>query len=810
MTSLIDNIRRDALAGRPAVFRQGPGPLPDPDDEAWAEFTVPGAELADLIHLFPQGGARRGIGIVGVCVRGDMELMGMDLDLPLMLVRCQIVGSLSMREATVRSLNLAGTVCRRVSASGLRTRGEAVFTDGFTAHGGLDLRHATIDGHLATTGARLGGDATAVALNLDLTTIGAGAFLDRTQTEGRIVLRNARVEGTLNCRDSILTARPVALDACGISVGGDLRLDRSVVRAPVWLVGATVGGQLACDAATLHGLDGEGALVAQSLTATGGVFIEEGTTVRGGGLRFANATVGGQLRVAETTIEPDGTEALDLEGATLAGGVKLGPGLVSHGELRLSALQAAGQVALKRVVVHQPDGVAIGGDGAHFDGGLVVLGETIIEGSARFHSVRVGNQLSFSEATFSSADDDAMSLDGARVDGDVFFDEGVTIDGGLRMIGATVLGDLVLKDATVIDEDVAFDAQRLTVRDSVYLGERLTSRGRIVLRDAKVGAAIVAVGATIESPGQVALDLMGVAASRVGVHRTVLRGALRLDGLVCEGDVMLSCTASARRDGVAVTARSASISGALRMRGGFSVGGKVDLRATTARGLDDEARTWPAEMDVTGFRFASLDGKDRGWRSRRDWLRRQVEPSPKPYLQLAAVYRDHGDEAGARKILMERHTAPIRRDRPAAWRADGPPWWRRVGRQLLRLTIGHGYAPWRVLYLLVPLLTVMSLWYAHAEHHDMLVPTRSAQTVRSSACTDEHPCVQPVVYAIDTLVPVLDLGQRSRWATDASDRGPQFWDDGRWLSLAAWVTTALGWALTTLIVAGFSGVVRRD
>jgi hypothetical protein len=90
------------------------------------------------------------------------------------------------------------------------------------------------------------------------------------------------------------------------------------------------------------------------------------------------------------------------------------------------------------------------------------------------------------------------------------------------------------------------------------------------------------------------------------------------------------------------------------------------------------------------------------------------------------------------------------------------------------------------------------------------VTNASGDEPRSSACDDNYPCVQPVVYALDNLIPIVELGQRSRWTPDQSHRGTTWIDDGRWLAVATWTTSTLGWILATLVAASFTQVVRRE
>jgi hypothetical protein len=287
-------------------------------------------------------------------------------------------------------------------------------------------------------------------------------------------------------------------------------------------------------------------------------------------------------------------------------------------------------------------------------------------------------------------------------------------------------------------------------------------------------------------------------------------GEVRLVGAQISKQLACNGATLTNPGGIALNAAGTTITGAVFLHDGFTATGVVDFTNATASALEDREADWPDALAVTGFRYDTLRSDARGWRSRRGWLRRQVEPDPSAYRQLAAGYRASGDDVDARKTLMERHTALIRRDRPGSWKAHFPGPAGRLWRRLLGLSIGHGYEPWLVLWLVVPLLVGMACWYDRADDRELLVPTASARGVTSSTCTSEYPCVQPFVYALDTLIPVIELGQRSRWTPDISATDDGYLDDGRWLGAATWIMSVLGWVFATLIVAGFSGVIRKE
>jgi hypothetical protein len=74
----------------------------------------------------------------------------------------------------------------------------------------------------------------------------------------------------------------------------------------------------------------------------------------------------------------------------------------------------------------------------------------------------------------------------------------------------------------------------------------------------------------------------------------------------------------------------------------------------------------------------------------------------------------------------------------------------------------------------------------------------------ANRCTASYPCFFPAGYAIDTVVPIINVHQAQYWAPDG--HAPWGWV---WVT-ETWMATALGWALATLLVAGYTGLVRQD
>ncbi|MNL74764.1 hypothetical protein D3C87_2004470 [compost metagenome] len=60
------------------------------------------------------------------------------------------------------------------------------------------------------------------------------------------------------------------------------------------------------------------------------------------------------------------------------------------------------------------------------------------------------------------------------------------------------------------------------------------------------------------------------------------------------------------------------------------------------------------------------------------------------------------------------------------------------------------------------------------------------------------------MYSLDTLLPVLDMGQRSFWRPNPTKPG------GRVAINYFYFHSVVGWALSLLAVAGFSGLVKSS
>ena len=80
---------------------------------------------------------------------------------------------------------------------------------------------------------------------------------------------------------------------------------------------------------------------------------------------------------------------------------------------------------------------------------------------------------------------------------------------------------------------------------------------------------------------------------------------------------------------------------------------------------------------------------------------------------------------------------------------------------------------------------------------------------------NEYPAFQFIIYSIDTFVPVVNLHQSKYWLPNAN-KGKMLCET-RWFKIHSgglflfylWLHTIAGWVLSTLFVAGLTGLVPK-
>jgi hypothetical protein len=90
------------------------------------------------------------------------------------------------------------------------------------------------------------------------------------------------------------------------------------------------------------------------------------------------------------------------------------------------------------------------------------------------------------------------------------------------------------------------------------------------------------------------------------------------------------------------------------------------------------------------------------------------------------------------------------------------------------------------------------------QHQHVIVPIGDIKGLHpvptATQCTSNYPCF----YTVDEVIPIINVHQADYWGADG--HAPWGW---AWVSLT-WAATAAGWALATLLAAGYTGLVRQN
>jgi hypothetical protein len=310
----------------------------------------------------------------------------------------------------------------------------------------------------------------------------------------------------------------------------------------------------------------------------------------------------------------------------------------------------------------------------------------------------------------------------------------------------------------------------------------------------------------------------------VALNRITIEGRLHFTG----GSFFGPDPAPGNEHGHAIEAISATV------RGGIDLGWKtvtpsVDFTNAATTSLADDPATWPQRLTIAGLTYDRLtnpqDAPPRQvWdqAARCAWLARQAEFDSGPYEQAARVFRQHGYAREAEQILI------AQRDQARRISRSGASWPRRAIDAIYAI-IGYGYRPSRVLWLLAALLVLVTASLevpasqatlrAANGNGDVyattgLLATSASPPAPGPAARGSSPsadtcgngevrCFSPVLYAIDTVIPLISLNQRSTWYPDPHLRGGELmlW----WLNLA----TLLGWLLSSIFAISLARLSRN-
>ena len=809
-----------------------------PDDppvaEAWGpERTIRAAVLQHLLVAKKWDVRAKGVRIRGARISGCLNLEAATLRCPLRLENCFLDGPRPVFDYATASL-LALNGCRLSGFTGdTLTVTKGLYFFGSTFTGPLDLPGANITGMLACSGVQLAvPDQGGVALRAVRMKVDGGVFLEEGFTAaGAVRLVRANITGNLECSSARLEGADGdgnALAADGLKVGGDVLLNQAsgqkfTAAGVVSFVGADITGNLSCSGARLDGANDDGnALVADGLKVGGSVFLNEGFTAAGV-IRLVRANVAINLDCSNAQLKREGN-ALVANGLKVGGDVLLnqasGQKFTAAGAVSLVGADITGNLECSsaRLDGANDDGNALVADGLKVGGDVFLNAGFTAAGAISLLGADIAGNLECSGAqlTREGKDGNVLIADVLKVGHDMFLDEGFTAAGAISLLGANITANLECRGAQLNRADGngnALVAGGLKVGGDMFLDEGFTAAGTVSLQSVSVGGSLllslgepaeVKAGKSASVKPTTALDATGAQVT----HRLGWWPAEQVAGLVILEDAAVGQLEDSWQtdEGPRPNGYWARADKGLLRLDGFTYArcaSEHEQQATLEQRLawigSQPVPTWGARLltAIRAPRQAWSESKDRR-ASRR--ARAAYGFTPQPYEQLANVYQQAGQNREARMVALAR-----RRD--LRFYGNLTPY-RKALNWLLDKTIEYGYQTWRAVVGITALYIVIFLLFRYAQHRTgLIVPVQPVNGLSpkptAAICTSNYPCFSPIGYAIDTVIPIINVHQANYWGPNASAHL------GWFFVYASWVGIVLGWAFATLAVAGYTGLVRN-
>ena len=762
-----------------------------------------------LLDALPRAGLSISlVRLEDAAIIGSLDLRGSRLALGLSFRRCDFDCPIQLTEAAIPGFEIAG--CRIRS----------VFADRLTVHGSLLIRAAPKDSkppaRLVASGAiRLNG--ATIHGNLDM----EGALLGAEQAGAQSYLPPDGTEPVCRWSGGVVKSHWASAGSDSANAAG---------QRDVWI-------SLAADGLRV---DGHALFV--------GPFLANGE------LRLDGCTIGRNLDCSGARLLNPGGYTLSAAGARVAGSLYLGsphhesrrddnPRFHSRGIVRIDGARVEGDIDCSdglfvATAFHKRwrasngmsnDAYALKADGVDVGANLRLAGRFTAHGNVSMINAKVDRDLNLMGARFFFPGGEALCCDGVSVAGAVFVDNGkyqnFRTDGVLRFVLADVKQGFYVRHAV-------FDCAHSPAELLQYAGFE-----------------------NFRAPEQLQGDSGN---PEPGSH-----GKLN--------HVTYAC---------GIYAEDAKISGTFTWKGvrrvrAFGKPGHyrtwLHISGSHAEKVEDELASWHNldRFDVTNCRYRSIDGLfhehyrtpkelDTYIEERLCLLDREYAPlslppdslpesrdatitrdraidrfKPQPYLQLARVLRTAGLDTAADEVIvrLERHRN----------RYSGFSDLTRFGRWLFfDLLLRYGFDRSRPAIALLGLAAISAVVFQIGYCNNEILPTWHNKEDLTAPADPTRPLVafNAFVFAVDSLVPLVDLNQKDNWeaeplavrepgrepkveqSSDAQNSGPVPWFDipryialmwdypSRAVALLVIINKCVGWVLTTAFVGGVTGVLR--
>lgn len=695
----------------------------------------------------------------GGTVEGSLDLSNVDLSHALTFRGTTFSNTVQLANANTRSVIFKD--CKF---------NDGINGNGVTVNGDLIFFSCDINGHLRTPASE---------------SRAATVWLSEATVEGRLLMKETTITPTTLDGER----EPRAIHADRLRLRSNLRMTQGFrADGEIRLIGAVIDGSV--DLTSVHISSDELAVNLGEARIGGTLFVLPGP----GGQRpsiegqfdLSGTTVEGQVLIVAADFSPSSEQrsyyrnkrqadlTFSAVRAQLHGDVDFVDQCSMGGRLSLSGAEITGHCYLNDLVVdHDGDGYSIDLRNLNVDAGFNFAGKS---GPVRLQNASINGDLILDHAHITGTEAEPRTISARNLN----------VQGDLSMIQARFVG---LTD---------FKLTRISGDFRAYAAELTYAAGR---QRKHVDLALRLSSATIEG-------------SLLLASRFKANGTVRLNRINVNGG--LDCTNGTFETpgGKAITMFLSSFRSGCHMH--WTVNGNIEAVGMKTTMLDDEPDNWGDGYDIRGMVYDQLADDDVN--ARLQWLHSEkATVGSDEFARLADYYRRAGRSADMARVQIAR--------RRALRKAPGGPsgftsYWDRF----LDLAIGYGFRSNRMAVVLLALIAMTTAALLLPTADDIMVAVDENNVVYSPTgvrLTNESGeeefisvrdcdggrvrCFHALAYAVDTVVPLIDLHQRSTWYPDRS--AP--W--GRTYERLLYAAVLLGWMASSTFVFGLAqGFGNRD
>lgn len=617
-----------------------------------------------------------------------------------------------------------------------------------------------------------------------------------------------------------------AVKLCGARITGRLDLEGATLTCPLLLHACYLDEPVNLDEATTLSIKMTGCLI-PGLTGrqlrTKGDLNLSGARLTASYLSLLGAHIGGCLDLRATSLANPGGYALSADNLMVDQHMFCQHGFNATGEVRMPGARLGG-LNLDGAKLTNPGGMALNAQGLTVEQTMFCQEGFTALGEVSLHSANIGGHLNMSGASLVNPDGRALSAQWLTVKQSMYCADGFTAEGRVVLSGSRIGGRLSLDGAKLNNPGgIALNAERLIAEAYMTCQDKFTAIGEVHIAGAHIGTLALR-SAQLTNPGGVALnaDSLIVDQDMLCHGGFAADGEVRLNGARIGGRLTLTDASLVNPDGRALLADHLTVEHSLFCRTGFTskgeirlvsarIGGQLDLSGASLENphgsalnleaaqvnhlrllprqrpdgavdftnsrvsiFQDDPETWPTLLYIRGFTYDILGNEQITTRHRLEWLTRHKEGYvPQLYDQLASTYKRAGDEQAARKVAIAKQRRRRHPFSPLSW--------------LWYITVGYGYRPWLAVAWVIALIALGTSVFSDAYPAHMM------------AISSHPPAFHAAAYALDLLLPVIGLGQKNAWQPRGS--AYLYW---------SWGFTGAGWVLATAVLAGLTGILKRD